>query len=33
VLTAELIEEVYGVHARVRSEDGHPVIRFLRRGA
>ncbi|MDH6218793.1 iron complex transport system substrate-binding protein [Streptomyces pseudovenezuelae] len=33
VLSAELIKDVYGVHARVTSEDGHPVIRFLRRGA
>ncbi|WP_406440234.1 ABC transporter ATP-binding protein [Streptomyces sp. NBC_01613] len=31
VLTPSLIEEVYGVHADVSHEPGHPVIRYLRR--
>ncbi|MFE4969366.1 ABC transporter ATP-binding protein [Streptomyces sp. NPDC056660] len=30
VLTPELIKEVYGVHAEVTADHGHPVIRFLR---
>ncbi|MEU4931473.1 ABC transporter ATP-binding protein [Streptomyces yokosukanensis] len=33
VLTADLIKRVYGVSAEVTVADGHPVIRFLRRGA
>jgi iron complex transport system ATP-binding protein len=33
VLTPSLIEEVYGVHADVSHEPGHPVIRYLRRAA
>ncbi len=33
VLTPALIEEVYGVRAEVETGPGHPVIRFLRRGA
>ncbi len=33
VLTPSLIEEVYGVRAEVAPGPGHPVIRFLRRGA
>ncbi|MFC8089289.1 ABC transporter ATP-binding protein [Streptomyces sp. NPDC057301] len=30
VLTPALIEQVYGVHAEVTDDPGHPVIRFLR---
>ena len=30
VLTPALIEQVYGVHAEVAADPGHPVIRFLR---
>ncbi|MFD6949631.1 histidinol phosphatase [Nocardiopsis sp. TSRI0078] len=33
VLVPSLIEEVYGVRAEVTPGPGHPVIRFLRRGA
>ncbi|KOV68731.1 hypothetical protein [Streptomyces sp. MMG1121] len=32
VLSADLIKRVYGVDAEVSTADGHPVIRFLRRG-
>ncbi|NUS81229.1 MAG: ABC transporter ATP-binding protein [Streptomyces sp.] len=33
VLTPALIEQVYAVRTEVTTEPGHPVIRFLRRGA
>ncbi|MFE7270564.1 ABC transporter ATP-binding protein [Streptomyces sp. NPDC057623] len=33
VLTPALIEQVYGVRAEVTTDTGHPVVRFLRRGA